>query len=203
MRRLLPQYGCLGEAFCQQRMIWILHNSSFYSLWSSWHTFAQVRLKPCSELSRKSQDFYRGMPGQDWQYLLFEDAAVVTAVLMCLKLYLENPKLAQRPFCFQTPMISVCHSTNRAQISFLRINFSISQAVCAAAELSLLKISCTSSLCCLPNWTGSCPDLPFPTASCQCTESFFFLLAPLRACQSPTLLLLSFLSHRGNVPGIM
>lgn len=25
----------------------------------------------------------------------------------------------------------------------------------------MLKISCTSSVCCLPNWIGSCPGLPF------------------------------------------
>lgn len=89
---------------------------------------------------------------------------------LCVELCLESLKLAQWPSCFQTPTISAFQSSNCVWVSHLRINFCISQAVHVAAELLLSKRSLTSPLGCLPNWAGSCPGLPFPSSSCQCSE---------------------------------
>lgn len=87
-----------------------------------------------------------------------------------VKLCLKNLKLSLQSSCFQTPMILACNSTSNVQVSCLRISFCISQAVCAAAELPLLKIRLPSPLHCLPEWAAICPGRPFPTASYQCSE---------------------------------
>lgn len=99
---------------------------------------------------------------------LIGNVTVVIAVLTCvwsLKLWSLHcsPLASRHPGSQPVTPPATCRS------HVWRSTSAISQAVQDAAEMLLLKIRLTCPLCCLPEWAGSCPGLPFTTASCQCS----------------------------------
>lgn len=145
-----------------------MYTNGFYSLWSLWLTLAlmttQSSLKSLTILHRNATASL--LVPSVWQCYCGYCCSNA-----CVKPCLKNLMLTLQPSCFQTPMISACHSISNVQVSCVRISFCISQAAHAVAELLLLKIRLTSPLCCLPEWAASCSGHPFPTASCQCSRA--------------------------------
>lgn len=147
-----------------------MHTSGVYCLWSLWLTFALMMIKGLAQSSLESlKILHRNASASLLVSSVWQCYCGHCCSDACVKVSLKNLKLTLQPSCFQTPMISTCHSTSNVQVSCLRINICISQALLAAAELLFLKVRLTAFLC-LPEWAASCTGLPFLTASCQCSE---------------------------------
>ena len=126
-------------AFYWVVVTWILHSSGFYSLWSLWFTLPWWWLRAWLRALYKILRFYIEMLVQIcWCPLLGNAAVVIIAVLtcVCMKLCLKNLKLIVQPSCFQTPMISACHSlaTCRSHVW---------ESTSAFLNLSMLLLSCS------------------------------------------------------------
>lgn len=108
------------------------------------------------------------MSVQDCWCLPLSDTAVVIAV-MCMKLHLETgprgPLASRHPWC-QPVTVPTVHRSH-----VWGSNFSISQAICCFWRLLLLKNK-LYFFSLLPNWTGSCPGLPFHSFLLPVFQSF-------------------------------